>query len=171
MVGSPCPPISAPPFFSHRPTPGREGDSNAPVHPLSLTLAAITLIAAPAGAQELTATLRIHGDVMVSMGGDFQDATDGQPIVPGNRIMVGDGASATVRFSQDCKRTYNQAGVYTITPVLCDEDERKRRTEEGGEQGAEVGGNSPLTAAGIILGTVVAFPLVVDLVDDDPASR
>ncbi len=139
--------------------------------PLSLTLAAITLIAAPASAQDLTATLRIQGEVMVSTGGDFRDATDGQPILPGQRIMVGDGATATVQFSQDCKRTFNQAGVYTVTPALCDEDGRKRRADEGGEQGAEAAGSSPLATAGIILGTVIAFPLVVDLVDDDPASR
>lgn len=131
--------------------------------PLSLTLAAITLIAAPAGAQDLTATLRINGTVMVSTGGDFHDATDGQSILPGQRIMVGESASATVQFSQDCKRTYNQAGVFTITPALCEQDARERASEAGG--------GSPLTTTGIILGTVIAFPLVVDQFDDDPASR
>lgn len=139
--------------------------------PLLLTLAAITLIAAPAGAQDLAATLRIQGTVMVSTGGDFHDATDGQPILPGQRIMVGDGATATVQFSRDCKRSYTQAGVYTVTPALCDEDERERHTEEGGEQGAQAGGGSPLATAGIIVGSVLAFPLVVDQLDDDPASR
>jgi len=139
--------------------------------PLSLTLAAITLVAAPASAQDLTATLRIQGTVMVSTGGEFHDATDGQPIVPGQRIMVADGATATVQFSRDCKRSYTQAGVYTITPALCDQDERERQGEEGGEQGAEAGSSSPLTTVGIILGTVIAFPLVVDQLDDDPASR
>ncbi len=139
--------------------------------PLSLTLAAITLIAAPAGAQDLTATLRINGTVMVSTDGDFHDATDGQPILPGQRIMVGEGASATVQFSQDCRRTYNQAGVFTIPPALCDEDERERQSEEGGEQDAHTSGGSPFTTAGIVLAAVIAFPLVVDQLDDDPASR
>lgn len=131
--------------------------------PLSLTLAAITLIAAPADAQDLTATLRINGTVMVSTGGDFHDATDGQSILPGQRIMVGEGASATVQFTQDCKRTYNQAGVFTITPALCDQDARERALEAGG--------GSPLTTTGIVLAAVIAFPLVVDQLDDDPASR
>lgn len=136
-----------------------------------LALAAITLIAAPVAAQDLTATLRIHGEVMVSTGGDFRDATDGQPILPGQRIMVGDGASATVQFSKDCRRTYNQAGVFTITPALCNQDERERQADKGGEQGAQAGGGSPPATAGIILGTVIAFPLMVNELDDDPASR
>lgn len=139
--------------------------------PLSLTLAVITLLAAPAAAQRLNATLRIHGEVMVSTGDDFRDAIDGQPILPGQRIMVGEGASATVQFSRDCRRTYNQAGVFTITPVLCDQDERERQPQEGGEQGAQTGGGSPLTTVGIILGTVIGVPLVVNQVDNDPASR
>lgn len=139
--------------------------------PLSLTLAAITLVAAPASAQDLTATLQVDGEVMVSTGGDFHDAVDGQPILPGQRIMVGDGASATVRFSQDCKRTYSQPGVYPITPALCDEDNRERQSQDQAEQGAQTAGGSPLTTAGLIASAVVAIPIVADQLDDDPASR
>lgn len=140
--------------------------------PHLLAIAAITLIAAHVSAQDLTATLRINGEVMISSGGAFSDAVDGQPIAAGQRIMVAEGASATVQFSQDCKRTYGEAGVYTVTPTLCDEDERQRQSEKAAEQGSELAGNdSTLASVGIILGTVVAFPLLVDQLDDDPASR
>lgn len=140
--------------------------------PLSLTFAAITLVAHPANAQDLTAILRINGEVMVSTGGEFHDALDGQPVLPGQRIMVGEGASAIVRFSQDCKRSYNQAGVYTVTPGLCDQDERQRRPDQTPEEAGEfAGGSSPLVNVGIIVGTVIGVPLVADRIDDQPTSR
>lgn len=140
--------------------------------PLHLAIAAITLIAAPVAAQDLTATLRINGDVMVSSGGDFRDAVDGQPILPGQRIMVGEDASARVQFSQDCTRTYSDAGVYTVVPNPCDEDQRQRQSDQAAGQGSELaGGPNPLTSMGIILGTVVGFPILVDQLEDDPTSR
>ncbi len=143
---------------------------------LSLGVAAITLIAAPAIAQDLTGTLRIQGEVMVSTGGEFRAAVDGQPVLPGQRIMVGSSASATVEFSRDCKRTYTSAGVYTVSPALCREDEDRQREEQGrsAEQtGPEIGSlaGSTLSTVVTVLGTAVGIGLAIEEADDDPVSR
>jgi hypothetical protein len=60
------------------------------------------LAAFPAVAQNLTGTLRAQGTVMVSTGGDFVRAVDGQPVAAGMRLMVGDDGSATVEYGPDC---------------------------------------------------------------------
>lgn len=140
---------------------------------LSLAIATITLIAAPAAAQDVTATLRIQGDVMVSTGGEFKEAVDGQPILPGQRLMVGDGASATVQFSRDCKRSYSSAGVYTVTPTVCEDDRERQRQDQATEQGVEVASEagSTLTTVGTILGTVAGIAILLEQADDDPVSR
>ena len=65
-------------------------------------------------AAEGDARLRVdQGKVMVSKGGDFNVVTgDGSTVAPGDRIMVTEGAAATVFYSQDCQREYTVPGVY-----------------------------------------------------------
>jgi hypothetical protein len=122
-------------------------------------------LAFPAMAQDVsvTATLRILGDVMVSSDGEFTTASDGQPIVAGQRIMVGDNASATVNYGQDCKRSYESAGVYTIEPARC--DKRNRKDDQSSQ------GHPTVTTAAITLGAAVVAAAAIQSGEESPPDR
>lgn len=141
--------------------------------------------ALPALAQDVTATLRIHGQVMVSAGGDFVSARDGQPVLAGQRILVGDGASATVEYARDCTRSFDTAGVHVIPPGRCDEDrdddsreeDRSRQREQSTEQGAGQGSATvstaatPWTALATALGAVAATGALMERQEDSPPDH
>lgn len=151
-------------------------------------LAFVALAAFPAVAQDLTGTLRARGTVMVSTGGDFVRAVDGQPIAAGMRLMVGDDGSATVEYGPDCKRSYNDAGTYTIVPARCDDNDRKQddrsRQEDARQDGAQgqpgqgdaAANGSLWTQLGIIAGATVAGAIAIEQMGDTtqpdhPVSR
>lgn len=168
---------------------------------LPIAVIAILATALPALAQDVTATLRTRGNVMVSTGGEFVTARDGQPVLAGQRILVGDGASATVEYGRDCKQSFDTAGVHVIPPGRCDdndndnddrdEDNRSREREQSGEQGAEqsaaeqgAGGQGTAAASGMsgtwtslaaALGGVAAAAAAIEEQDasppDHPISR
>jgi hypothetical protein len=145
------------------------------------------LAAFPAATQNLTGNLRAQGTVMVSTGGDFVRAVDGQPVAAGMRLMVGDDGSATVEYGPDCKRSYTDAGTYTIVPARCDDNDRKRddrsRQEDARQDGTQPGQdtgaaeNGSLWAQlGIIAGAAVAGAVAIEQMDDQvppdhPVSR
>lgn len=148
-------------------------------------LAFAAMAAFPAAAQDFTATLRAQGTVMVSTGGDFVRATDGQPVAAGMRLMVGEDGSATVEYGPDCKRSYTDAGTYTIVPARCDDNDRKQDDEsrqdarQDGTRGqdAPAAGNGSLWAqAGIIVGAALAGAVAIEQMGDQvppdhPVSR
>lgn len=190
MVGSPLTdsmrPIRSPPVGPLHSAPG--GIQMSRPNRLFLAVAALSLIAAPVAAQDLTATLRIHGNVMVGTGAGFQAALDGQPVLPGQRIMIGEGGSATVKFSKDCERTYRSAGVFTVTPALCQEDQEESQQDQQKESSAEqnaapqtemgnTAGSSPSMIVSV-MGAVSVIGVAVVMADNDdpdpdpePASR
>jgi hypothetical protein len=144
------------------------------------------MAAFPTTAQDLTGTLRAQGTVMVSTGGDFVRAVDGQSVAAGMRLMVGDDGSATVEYGPDCKRSYADAGTYTIVPARCEDNDRKQDDESRQEdarqdgaqgQGANAAGNGSLLAQlGIIVGAAVAGAVAIDQIGDQvlpdhPVSR
>lgn len=154
----------------------------------SLLLATALLAMAPAMAQDATATLRARGSVMVSSGGEFITARDGQPVIAGQRILVGENASATVEYDRDCKRSFDTAGVHLIPPGRCDDDddrddddrsqEREQQSvEQGGsaEASATASGTSQLTTLAVALGGVVAGAGLMEQreesLPDHPISR
>jgi hypothetical protein len=146
------------------------------------------IAAFPAAAQDLTGTLQTQGTVMVSTGGDFVQAVDGQPVAAGMRLMVGEDGSATVEYGPDCRRSYTEAGTYTLVPARCGDNDRKQddesRREDAREhapeqpgQGAIAGGNGSLAAQlGIIAGATVAGAVAIEqsgdpVEPDHPVSR
>lgn len=141
-------------------------------------------MALPAMAQDAAATLRIQGNVMVSSGGEFTTATDGQPVVAGQRIMVGDDGSATVNYGPDCKRSYESAGVYLVEPSRCeqrkndDKSQQKQQQQQASGQGSPTGGNAAAvgnggtwTTLGIALGSAIAGAAALQQGDDVPPDR
>ena len=89
-------------------------------HILLVTAAAVgLLLAVSATAAEGDARLRVdQGTIMLSQGGEFTVvAGDNNPLDQGDRIMVTDGAAATVLYDEGCERKYNVPGVYTYEEV------------------------------------------------------
>ena len=75
--------------------------------PLVLAASAGLLLAVSANAAEGDARLRVdQGKVMVSQGGDFTAVTGEGAVGPGYRIMLTEGATATVLYDQGCQRQY-----------------------------------------------------------------
>ena len=147
------------------------------------------LVVLPVAAQDLTGTLRAQGTVMLSTGGDFVRAADGQPIVAGMRLMLGEDGSATVEYGPDCRRSYTEPGTYTIVPARCDDNDRKQddrsRQEDARQDGLHgqsgqgagaVGSSSLWTQLGVIAGATVAGALAIEqagdqIAPDRPVSR
>ena len=85
----------------------------------AIMFAAATVFAAPAFAQDGTATLRVDsGTVMTSNGGEYQSANTGRPLAAGDKVMVNAGGSATLVYGNGCTMKLEQAGVYTV-PATC----------------------------------------------------
>lgn len=161
----------------------------SPIASIGLFLA----VAFPATAQDLAGTLRIRGNVMVSSGGEFTSARDGQPVLAGQRVLVGDGASATVEYDRDCKQSFETAGVHVVAPGHCDDSDDDRRDEEdrsrqreqstqrGTGQGSGMQGSAAASAASpwaglaAVLGGVAATGALMENEDvsppDHPISR
>jgi hypothetical protein len=86
--------------------------------PASWVIAAAMAFAMPSTvlAAEGDASLRVdQGKVLVSQGAEFT-AVEQSPVSvkPGDRIMLTDGAAATLIFSADCQRKYSRPGVYPV---------------------------------------------------------
>lgn len=154
---------------------------------IALPSVAVLLLATanPALAQDVTATLRVNGQVMVSDGGNFVSARDGQPVIAGQRILVGDGASATVEYGRDCERRFDSAGVHIIPPGRCDEDqdddrreedrsrEGERPTEQRAGQGSATvsSATTPWAALATALGAVAATGALMEQGEDSPPDH
>ena len=150
---------------------------------IALPIAATLLLAMalPALAQDVAATLRIRGGVMVSAGDGFIEARDGQPVVAGQRILIRENASATVEYDRGCKRSFDTAGVHVIPPARCDDDDDRDdedRSQEQEQQSAEQGAASatnPLATLGVALGSVAAGAGLMEQREasppDHPVSR
>jgi len=67
------------------------------------TLVAATLLAGSAFAADSVATLSAQeGTVLVNQGEEFVTATDAQALAAGDRVMVMEGASATITYADGC---------------------------------------------------------------------
>jgi hypothetical protein len=55
------------------------------------------------------------GSVLVSTGGEFTQASSGQVIAPGHRILVPEGGSASLTYGNGCGKALTSAGVYTVS--------------------------------------------------------
>lgn len=80
-----------------------------------LLATALSAVALPAMAQDNVATLRVDsGSIMTSTGGEFATAGTGAPLIEGERVMVAEGAIATVVYPSGCTRQYAEPGVYVV---------------------------------------------------------
>jgi hypothetical protein len=125
---------------------------------------AVAALSLPAFAQDTIGTLTVNsGTVMTSNGGEFASATTGAGIESGERLMVSEGGSATVNFTNGAVVNYTAPGVYTVTLPAAASPVAATAT-------------SPAVSAGIILGAAVLGAAAIDQMGDDtppdhPISR
>ena len=113
---------------------------------------------APALAQETIGTMQVNGTVMTSTGGEFVPAASGEAIQAGERIMVGEGSSASISFANGAVVEYTAPGVYTIQmPAVA------------GTAGAGAAGTLTSAEYGLIgfAGVVAATGVASSAMDDD----
>lgn len=120
----------------------------------AVLFAASVAFAAPAFAQDQNATLQIDsGSVMVSTGGDYASASNGQALASGQKVMVNEGSSATLVYGNGCKMQLRQPGVYTV-PDQCN---AVAANGHGGANG---------TNAAIIVGAAAVAGALIDNEED-----
>lgn len=131
--------------------------------PLVSLVVAAAIACTPAFAadrDEATVVAR-DGMVTASSGGSFAEVAKGQALGEGDRLMLVDGASATLRFDNGCRVHYDTPGVF----VVPDRDGCAALLAQGGVDWAG--------AAKITAGVVVAAALLdsMDKVPPPPVSR
>ena len=127
---------------------------------------------ASAHAAEGVATLRVErGNVMTSTGGEFVTARSGAQLVEGERLMLTDGASASVVYDNQCSEPYTAAGVFVVDAVC--NSMGAVETATGAVATAAVGpagiGSSGLIAAGSIAAGVAVGAAILDNMEEVPA--
>lgn len=105
--------------------------------------AAIAQDSAPAQAIELGVE---QGQVLVSTGGEFVQAAPGQSVAPGDRIMLTEGAAATLGYANGCSKAMREPGVYTVSPD-CAAGGSEGTGPSGGMIAAIAGGVAVIAAA------------------------
>ncbi|MBJ6982994.1 hypothetical protein [Luteimonas sp. MC1572] len=119
--------------------------SRITLHIASLVLA--SGLAASAHAQDAAPAIALNvdnGSVLVSTGGEFAQATSGQAIAPGHRVLVPEGGSASLKYGNGCAKSLATAGVYTVT-ADCDLASTSRSVSTGTVLGI-VGGVAVIAA-------------------------
>ena len=125
----------------------------------SLMIAASLALTASAAASAADGdiTLRVErGSIMTSQGGEFASAQSGKVLFEGERMMVTEGAAATVFYDEDCKREYSAPGVYVI--------------ERDCKRGAVVATGTNWRAAGMITGGVLVGAAILENMDKSPGQ-
>lgn len=122
----------------------------------AIVFAAATAFAAPAFAQEGTATLRVDsGTVMTSNGGEYQSASTGAQLNAGQRVMVNANSAATLQYANGCTMKLADAGVYEV-PASC-------------RAAWATSGNNGMSAA-IIVGAAVLGAAALEQMDKVPVG-
>jgi len=86
------------------------------------------------------------GSVLVSTGGEFVQATPGQVIQPGHRVMLSEGAKASLAYGNGCQKALSEPGVYTVS-AECDVASTRRSVSNGTVVAGVVGGVAVIAAA------------------------
>ncbi|MBB1472245.1 hypothetical protein H5368_04295 [Luteimonas sp. MC1782] len=87
------------------------------------------------------------GSVLVSTGGEFGQASSGQPIAPGHRVLVAEGGRASLTYANGCAKSLATAGVYTVS-ADCD----STRPAGGLSTGAKLGIGASVAAIAAVAG-------------------
>lgn len=127
----------------------------------ALIASVLSLAMAPAFAQDAP-RLSFSGDVMVSSGGEFVSAANGQVVMPGQTFMVERGSAATLSYPGNCAMSYNVPGTYRV-PDVCNPAMSHRAADRAVYA-------TDWVAVGIVAGTVAAVAAGLAAMDDVDAE-
>lgn len=114
--------------------------------------------AAPAFAQDQQQAATLHidsGSIMVSTGGDYGTASEGQALAADNMVMVKENSAATLTYGNGCKMQLTQPGTYKV-PSSCD------------AVGMDKGGKASGGNAGIVAGVAAVAGALISNEDNTP---
>lgn len=137
---------------------------------LSVLIAA-SLLAVPAFAADSVATLSAQeGTVLVNQGEEFTTAATNQALKAGDRVMLMEGASAELSFTDGCALPL-VAGSLVEIPALSPCEGGVAKTQKVGPTYAQAPGSGAAndddrTAEYIIYGTALAY-IVYEITDDN----
>lgn len=101
------------------PTPYKEDTVTRTSLFAAIAAAALATLAPAHAAEESAPTLRVDsGSVMTSTGGEFVTAASGTPVIPGTRVMLAEGSSASLVYANGCTASIAAAGVHAV-PAVC----------------------------------------------------
>lgn len=127
------------------------------------TFASLALCAsfAASAQQDGPATLRVQGGgVMTSQGGEFVTAQSGKTLVAGERVMLTEGATATLVYDNGCTRDLAEPGVYVVEANCVPVGARAAATGVDWAGAAKVAGLTILASAALAnMDDVDALPI------------
>lgn len=116
---------------------------------------------AASAAEPAVATLQVQaGTAMTSQGGEFASAQSGKVLVPGERILLVEGATATAVYADGCSVAYSAPGIHVVAATC--------QATAASANGVDWAG-----AAKIVGGVAVGSALLENMeqVDAPPVSR
>ncbi len=94
----------------------RQFGSNAVLIALSAAMSLPTYAQPVVQGSDMPTLHATTGVVMANAGAQFVPAASGARLSPDQRLMVSNDSSAAVVYKNNCQRTYDKPGVYTIEP-------------------------------------------------------
>jgi len=126
---------------------------------LSIIAAAFATAASAQGNPEVVATLQVNkGVVMTSTGSEYISAGSGHPLVKAERVMIAQDGSATITYSNGCKRELETPGVYVVDGICT-------------AGGLTAAGTTALIVAGAVTAGAIANALDHNDNNQQPISR
>lgn len=122
--------------------------------PAAFAAMALLTAASVSAASSVATVDATNGKVLVNRATVYTPATKGMALQVGDRVVVLDGGSASLRFSGDCSRLLDKTSVYTVgaespcAPLASDRGLRSPvKATPAGAAGASAGAGAGATAA------------------------
>lgn len=140
---------------------------------ISFVALASLLAAGSVSAAELATLSRVEGTALVNKGEEFVTAGDAQSLQPGDQVMIMEGGSAEIVFSDGCVLQV-ASGSLVVVPEKSTCAGAVARTHRVGAQYAQAVGErvgpSPLVQGLVIGGVMIGIMSTVNSHDDRSAS-
>ncbi|ODS63001.1 MAG: hypothetical protein ABS41_07460 [Arenimonas sp. SCN 70-307] len=132
------------------------------------TAIAATLLASSALASEPVATLSAQeGTVLVNQGEEFATAAEGQALQAGDRVMLMEGASATLTFADGCALPLEAGSLLEVPAVSTCAGAVANVQKIGPTYAQAVGSRARDNDGAVLVFTGVAAVIVWDLMSND----
>ncbi len=143
---------------------------------LAALIATATLVSATAAAQdpappaataaassdEVATVQSTNGKVLLNRGSDYNPATKGQRLMPGDRLVVLEGGAVGVRYDKGCVQNVNRQTIYTInSDQVCEAAYMDRGLRTPAAAGASEGVTTASVMKWGLIGLGIAAPVYI----------